>query len=964
VADSAHVDAGSTVTATPSDAARSQSASEAPLYPAGTWIDRYEVIELLGQGSMGRVYRARDTDLRRDIALKHIHHAGRNKAEAQERLRREALAMARVEHPAVVRLYDAAIIEGELFVAMELARGGTLAQWMCERSRSWRDIVRVLIEAGRGLAAAHGVGLIHRDIKPTNILLDGHGRPKISDFGLARTLDDAAAGNPVEASETDALDVSLTSTGAVLGTLAYMAPEQLLGQAVDARADQFAFCVALWEALFETRPFPGSTPTDLCAAVRAGPIMAPPGRQRTPRRLVAALRRGLAADPAARWPDMTSLVEELTRALGARQRWMVAALVSAAAVASAAAAVAIMGAREAPDPCRAPVARVAEVWSTARREALRTKLAAIDPDQGAARFARIATAIDGGAERWSAMSVDACRATRVEARQSEALLDRRIACLDRWLDELADTVGVAERAGDPGEVDQAVRAGTALSPLAACADVRSLSEALPLPTGGSERATAIELARRTRELEVEQRAGRIAGLPSKVRELVASARLLDHAPTLAAALGVQARVDVAVSDYVNAESALRELAQVAARARDDRSAAFAWIQLLVAMRVQFRRQSEASALIPMATAAVLRAGDPPDLRADLLYAQARLEEGSNRAAALELLTRARTLLEQSGATSADSPFARQLILTMSEIANQREGLGDSDAAIAGQRDAIERWRALYGNDSPDEAFAWSGLGATLARAGKPDESVAAYRRAVAINEARLGDSPTTAYTHEILAMTLHLEGRWNEALEAHDRAIRIYRAQLSADDLQLLRTLGNRAETLVQLGRFDEAARDYDEELEGLKRDGTDAVTLAITLYNRGELQRKRGRCPDALRDYAGAAGNAESLGKSGASLLIHALVGEAACLLGTRRFDDAIARLNRALKLEAPPDAAFQVALARGYLGRANVETRRDVAGGLAAVRSARAALAAAADATNTDTVREFDAWLAAHAR
>jgi eukaryotic-like serine/threonine-protein kinase len=967
MAESAHGGARSTMTASPSDVARAQSASEVrvELVP-GTRIDRYEVIELLGQGSMGRVYRAHDTDLRRDVALKHINHTGRNKAEAQERLRREALALARVEHPAVVRLYDAAIFEGELFVAMELAHGGTLAQWMSERSRSWRDIIRVLIEAGRGLAEAHGVGLIHRDIKPSNIVLDGHGRPKISDFGLARTLDDGAAKDPVEASETDALDVRITATGAVIGTLAYMAPEQLLGEAVDARADQFAFCVTLWEALFGARPFSGSTPTELCAAVRAGPIMAPPARQRTPRRLVAALRRGLAADPAARWPDMTSLVEELARALGARQRWTVAALVSVAAIGSAAAAVAIMGGREAPDPCRVPAARVAEVWSATRREALRTKLAAIDPGQGADRFARIASAIDGGAERWSAMRVEVCRATRAEARQPELLLDRRIACLDRWLDELADTVGVAERAGNRSEVDQAVRASTALSPLAACADVRALSEALPLPTRISERTTAIELARRTRELEVEQRAGRIAGLPSKLREVVASARLLDHAPTLAAALVVQARVEIAVSNLADAKSTLRELAQVAARARHDRSAAFAWSQLVLAIHRENRSLAEASALIPMATAAVLRAGDPPDLRADLLYSQARLEEFSNRAAALELLTRARTLLEQSGATSVDSPLARQLILTMSEIAGMRERLGDSDAAIAGYRDAIEHWRALYGDDSPDEGLTTSALAATLHRAGKREESIAVYRRALAISEARLGDSPETAGSHEVIALALHLQGRWDEALEAHDRAIRMYRAQLSADDIQLLRTLGNRAETLVELGRFDEAAQDFDEQVAGLMRDGTDTRSTTIALINRGALQRKRGRCPDALRDFATAAELAESLRKAGPLLLIHALVGEAACLLGARRFDDAIARLNRALKLEATPGAALQVALARAYLGRANVETRRDVAGGLAAVRSARAAFAAAVadDASSAGTVRELDAWLAAHAR
>src|ERR1044071_2313376 len=229
VAESADDGAIPTVTASRSSVARSTNASDAHvdrLVP-GTRIDRYEVIELLGEGSMGRVARAHDTDLGRDIALKHMTPGRRDMAGAQERLRREARAMARVEHPAVIRIYDAEIVDGELFVAMELARGGTLAQWMSERSRSRREVVRVWLEAGRGVAAGHGAGLIHRDIKPSNLLLDGDGRPRISDFGLARTLEDGAAGHGAEASEIDAVDTSLTATGAVLGTPAYMALEQL-----------------------------------------------------------------------------------------------------------------------------------------------------------------------------------------------------------------------------------------------------------------------------------------------------------------------------------------------------------------------------------------------------------------------------------------------------------------------------------------------------------------------------------------------------------------------------------------------------------------------------------------------------------------------------------------------------------------------------------------------------------------
>ncbi|MGH2901146.1 MAG: tetratricopeptide repeat protein [Solirubrobacteraceae bacterium] len=225
---------------------------------------------------------------------------------------------------------------------------------------------------------------------------------------------------------------------------------------------------------------------------------------------------------------------------------------------------------------------------------------------------------------------------------------------------------------------------------------------------------------------------------------------------------------------------------------------------------------------------------------------------------------------------------------------------------------------------------------------------------MAIREARLGDTPATGLTHELFAMALMMLGRWSEALEPHDRAIRAYRASTQPGDRELARTVGNRGDTLMQLGRFDEAAQDLSEELAVFEHNDNQKLETMFALYNRGELQRRRGRCPDALLDFTRAADLAASVQERGLAVLIWALVGEAGCLLEERRFGDAIARLNRALKLKAPPDAAFSVILARAYLGRASVETRRDVAGGFAAVRAARAELAAASDpATQTLSAR-----------
>ncbi len=270
---------------------------------------------------MGTVYRARDTELAREVALKRIAidrpgPAGRRSIEESTvRLRREAQAMARIDHPGVVRIYDAGIVEGQLFVAMELVGGGTLVDWMNERRRSWREVVNVMIAAGRGLAAAHRAGLVHRDIKPGNILVDECGVAKVTDFGLARS-----PGEQVEVPSADGalLDLTITRSGTVAGTPAYMAPEQLAGGVVDARADQFSFCVALWEALCGARPFIEHSTVQRRRAGRGQPqrqaIVEPVERAGVPRWLLSLVRRGLAIDPAARWPSMSELLDALERA--------------------------------------------------------------------------------------------------------------------------------------------------------------------------------------------------------------------------------------------------------------------------------------------------------------------------------------------------------------------------------------------------------------------------------------------------------------------------------------------------------------------------------------------------------------------------------------------------------------------------------------------------------------------------
>ncbi|PCC70100.1 Serine/threonine protein kinase [Nannocystis exedens] len=281
-----------------------------PKFARGTLIDRYVLLEHVGAGAMGVVYGAYDPELDRKIALKFLKSHDRD-YKARARLIREAQALARLAHPNVVTVYDVGTFGDEVFVAMEYVHGVTLRQWLTARRRDWRDIVAVFGAIGCGLAAAHDAGLVHRDLKPENIMIGVDDRVRVMDFGLAR----AAVGESREdlAAPPPDQPVELTRTGTLLGTPAYMAPEQWEGLEADARTDQFAFCVALWEALYGSRPFCGETPSALLLAITRGDITPPRDGRRAPPWLRRLLERGLAVDPAARWPSMTVLLAELTR---------------------------------------------------------------------------------------------------------------------------------------------------------------------------------------------------------------------------------------------------------------------------------------------------------------------------------------------------------------------------------------------------------------------------------------------------------------------------------------------------------------------------------------------------------------------------------------------------------------------------------------------------------------------------
>ena len=278
-------------------------------------IGRFAVLRRLGAGGMGQVFAGYDEALDRRVALKLLKVEG---SDGRARLRREAQAMARVAHPNVVPIFEVGEHEGRVFLAMEFVDGVTLGAWRAAAPRSWQEVARLYLQAARGLQAAHAAAIVHRDFKPDNVLVssdvDGP-RARVLDFGLAAVPGSAGTGARAEADDAEAMN--LTVTGTILGTPAYMSPEQHRGEPADVRSDVFSFCVALHEALHGVRPFQGSTRGEVLAAIDAGEVTSGAGARAIPSEIERLTRRGLARDPAARWPSMDPIVAGLAAILEA-----------------------------------------------------------------------------------------------------------------------------------------------------------------------------------------------------------------------------------------------------------------------------------------------------------------------------------------------------------------------------------------------------------------------------------------------------------------------------------------------------------------------------------------------------------------------------------------------------------------------------------------------------------------------
>lgn len=505
-----------------------------PVVAMGTLMGRYVVLDPIGRGGMGVVYAAYDPGLDRRVAIKLLRRVSRDRRE-QERMLSEGMTLGRLAHPNVVAVYDVGTFSERHFVAMELVEGETLRAWT-NAARPWREIVAMYVQAGRGLAAAHAAGVVHRDFKPDNVLIGRDGRARVLDFGVAQSVRLPDLGEGAAAPEGGHDGPTGRGPGAIVGTPRYMPLEQLMGEEVDERADQFAFCAALWEALCGRAPFEGRDVLQLLEVLRSDAPREGKGRA-LPGPVRAALQRGLSAKAASRFPSMNELLAQLSRAAAPPSRlWMgVGAALAAAIVGGTALGRATFARPPACPTAAQEAAELAGVWDDAVVAKMRASFAATGAPDAADTAERVKRKVDDFAARWIDARGDVCRSAHDGSKPAEDVYRLRMDCLDRERGEARAATALLAHA-DTDVVERGLSLAYGLPDVRWCSDVPALRAAAGLPDDPQKRRQAIALRDRMAEVSVEFDVGRAAEALEKITAVVDEARALGHPSTTAMAL--------------------------------------------------------------------------------------------------------------------------------------------------------------------------------------------------------------------------------------------------------------------------------------------------------------------------------------------------------------------------------------------------------------------------------------------
>jgi tetratricopeptide (TPR) repeat protein len=767
----------------------------------GDTLGRYVVLERLGFGGMGEVFAAYDPELDRKIAVKLLRSggSGSSSSAAAERLIREAKAMAKLSHRNVITVYDVGVHAGRVFVAMEFLDGGTLADWLSQGPHAWPTVLERYRQAGLGLAAAHAQGLVHRDFKPANVLLGSDGRVRVADFGLARRTregppDRVLAPVPAPETEPDVLNQTLTQAGTMLGTPAYMAPEQYQRGPVDARADQFSFCVALYEALYGERPFAGENLHALMLGVMQARVREPPAGSSVPGWLRRVVLRGLAWDPDQRWPDMDALLARLRRTPArVRRAFALAGVIGLGLVLAGVSFGQRLGrSAVATEPvCIGAEQALGDAFDERDRVAIEQRFTSL----GAGATAReLLPQLDTWARAWQDAWVDACRATRVTGEQSEDLLDRRMTCLDLQRAKFSAFVDTMAQV-DAAMATTAIELLGELGSLDGCSDRAALMRQVPLPSE-PERVDAIHEAQSLLE---QVRLLQLAGRPRDAAKLLEQSRTLvedaDWGPLTAVFLAAEGWQLQREDRAAEAERVLKRAFATALSVGDDSLARAIARRVAASGKDDPARADESLDWLDLAAALAIREGSNDAVLAQLALVRSQIlvtlgeyEQAQQSAVeGLELLMRA----EPQGTSVGSAHYQ----LAVGDVA-----LGNHASALAHLDQAEQAWSRELGPDHANFLAARLLRGMIARDTGDLDAARQAYESVLAIKRENYGLDSGEVLSIEIeLARTLALLGEREQALDLARHVLEQRSSKLPPEHRDMLEVQGLLAE--LEAGR-------------------------------------------------------------------------------------------------------------------------------------------------------------------
>ena len=872
----------------------------------GSHVGRYMILEWVGEGGMGVVYAAYDPQLDRKVALKLVIGASPELTSSQ-RLLREAQALARLAHPNVVSVHDVGEVDGQLFIAMEFVEGQTLGAW-AKADRSVEERLAVLRAAGRGLAAAHAGDLLHRDFKPENVMVGDDGRARVMDFGLARTggsqedfeatlevrpSEDTGERRSVEAmraatvsvpgvgdGRASALATDMTRTGAMMGTPAYMAPELFLDGKSDARSDQYAFFVVVFEVLYGAHPYEVKSLAQLIVRAEEGAPVTVPVDPRVPGTVRRAIERGLSADPDERFTDMDDALLALRgdSGQGTRRR---ASAVGVVALIAGLSWFSWLSAAGTTDPCAAAAEAATRSWDEQARASIRAAFEATEAPFAAPTGERAIDALDRVGSSHAALRRRVCEATHVEATQSAALLDRRMECLDARRLRFESMISVLGQA-DVEVAKNALEAISQLPPASECMLITSGEELRPPPRPELE-AEVTRLRKVIARAHAQLDAGApLVALGSLEGEEEAIARV-DYLPLTAEfahvhAVVLRATVGSSVTNFIGAlalslelgddELSFHNLGELipAATLAEDWQAAEHWLTLTEAVvarrgdrladRIAIERKRarikisagerhQAQEHIERALE-LQRELDPEDI---LALARIHRDAGDNYTG-LGQMTEAERHYEETLAAyrrhlGEDHPSLAGIYLGLGRVARIR---GDYDRAIASLDRGVEITRRAYGSESPALGNLYGELAVVLTALERFDEAEDYFQRVLGFYENVPGSALAYNGTLGNYGAMLWFAGRYEDALVPQRELVRLYLASPDAPPLALGMAEGNLASTLSSLGRHDESVALHRLALSKFESVLTqDDPTLAVAYFDQSMPLLALGRFDEAL---------------------------------------------------------------------------------------------------------------------